>query len=241
MPRMMTPYSTLEVVITPETTHLLLEHIHNSRRIYTDGRTWPAQLTPTLQGYSIGRWLDENGDGHYDVLEVETRGLPGPRAFDATGMPLSSDNKTIVKERFYNEKSDPNILADEITTIDSSLTRPWTVTKRLRRNPNERAEWPEENCAEGNGHVEIGGVGYFLSGDNQLMPTKKDQPPPDLRYFRNLSADAEAGRAQGRALRPATNACHVALHRGDASPTRRLDRRFVGRENSHVLVEARSS
>jgi hypothetical protein len=24
---------------------------------------------------------------------------------------------------------------------------------------------------------------YFLSADGLLMPTKKDQPPPDLRYF----------------------------------------------------------
>src|ERR1700681_3796189 len=24
---------------------------------------------------------------------------------------------------------------------------------------------------------------YFLSGDGLLMPSKKDQPPPDLRYF----------------------------------------------------------
>ena len=29
----------------------------------------------------------------------------------------------------------------------------------------------------------IGGQDYFLSGDDMLMPSKKDQPPPDLRYF----------------------------------------------------------
>src|SRR6516225_28005 len=27
---------------TPETTHILIEHIHDNRRIYTDGRDWPA-------------------------------------------------------------------------------------------------------------------------------------------------------------------------------------------------------
>jgi hypothetical protein len=27
---------------------------------------------------SIGRWIDENGDGRYNVLEIETRALKGP-------------------------------------------------------------------------------------------------------------------------------------------------------------------
>src|SRR4030095_7533157 len=47
MPRMMTPYGMMELVITPATIHVLLEHIHDSRRIYTDGRDWPKSITPT--------------------------------------------------------------------------------------------------------------------------------------------------------------------------------------------------
>ena len=39
------------------------------------------------------------------------------------------------------------------------------------------------NCAENNNHVEIGKENYMISADGFLMPTKKDQPPPDLRYF----------------------------------------------------------
>jgi hypothetical protein len=31
--------------------------------------------------------------------------------------------------------------------------------------------------------VKIGGENYMLSADGYLMPTKKNQPPPDLRYF----------------------------------------------------------
>ncbi len=183
MPRIMTLYGAAEFIITPETTHILLEHVHDSRRIYTDGRDWPKTITPTFQGYSIGQWIDTNGDGRYDLLEVETRGFKGPRAFDASGMPLHRDNQTIVKERIYTDPSNPNVLLNEITTIDNSLTRPWTVTKRYGRNPNEKLVWEEENCAEGNGHVEIRGQGYFLSAEGHLMPTRKDQPPPDLRYF----------------------------------------------------------
>jgi hypothetical protein len=183
MPRIMTPYGSMEMLITPDTTHVLLEHVHDSRRIFTDGRDWPKKITPTLQGYSIGKWLDTDGDGRYDTLEVETRGMKGPRAFDASGMPLHSDNKTIVKERIRLDPSNPNVLVNELTTIDSSLTRPWTVTKRAGRDPKEVVTWPEENCAEGNGHVEIRGQGYFLSAEGHLMPSQKGQEPPDLRYF----------------------------------------------------------
>jgi hypothetical protein len=75
------------------------------------------------------------------------------------------------------------VLHDEITTIDNALTRPWTVTKNYIRIAGAQAVWGEWICAENNGHVEIAGQPYFLSADGLLMPTKKDQPPPDLRYF----------------------------------------------------------
>ena len=44
--------------------------------------------------------------------------------------------------------------------------------------------WREVVCAEGNQHVKIGQEAYFLSADGYLMPTKKDQSPPDLKYFK---------------------------------------------------------
>jgi hypothetical protein len=34
----------------------------------------------------------------------------------------------------------------------------------------------------------IGKENYFLSGDGLLMPAKKDQPPPDLKYFKQVQA-----------------------------------------------------
>jgi hypothetical protein len=118
------------------------------------------------------------------VLEIETRGLKGPRSYDPAGLPFHADNQSIFRERVYSDKHDPNVLYDEITTIDNALTRPWTVTKKYSRVPSKQPEWVEEVCAEGNGDVEIGKEGYFLSGDGKLMPTKKDQTPPDLRYFK---------------------------------------------------------
>jgi hypothetical protein len=180
----MTPYGSMEFVVTPDTTHIFIEHVHDSRRIFTDGRDWPKDLVLTLQGYSIGKWVDSDGDGKFDTLEIETRGLRGPRAMDATGMPLFSDPDSRVLERISLDKTKPNVLIDEITTIDKALTKPWAVTKKYGRDPKEAVQWPEENCAEGNGHIEIQGQGYFLSGDGDLMPSQKGQAPPDLRFFK---------------------------------------------------------
>jgi hypothetical protein len=183
MPRVTNGYGEMEFVITPDTTYILVDHILDDRRIFTDGRNWPADLEPTLLGFSIGHWLDTTGSGHYDVLEVETRGFRGPRSFDASGIPLHHDNETVVKERIYVDKADPNVAHDEVTVYDHALTRPWTVMKNYRRSPQAHPSWTEEYC-EDNNHVSIGKEDYMLSADGLLMPAKKDQPPPDLRYFK---------------------------------------------------------
>jgi hypothetical protein len=184
MPNMMT-FGNHEYIVTPETTYILLGGEDRYRRIFTDGREWPKDLEPTYQGYSLGRWIDEDGDGRYDTLEVETRGpFKGPRSYDASGLPLHFDNDSVFKERFYLEKGNPNILHDEITTIDRALTRPWTVDKRYRRSANPLAAWPEQYCGDSNNQIMIGKENYFLSYDGVLMPAKKDQAPPDLRYFK---------------------------------------------------------
>jgi hypothetical protein len=183
MPRVANGYGQMEVIVTPRTTYIAVEHINDNRRIYTDGRPWPAELEPTALGYSVGTWIDTDGDGRYDVLEMETRGFAGPRTFDDSGIPLHADDQTIVKERIYLDKSNPDIFHDEVTVLDHALTRPWTVTKSYRRSPDRQPYWREVVCAETNNHVAIGKQDYMLSPDGQLMPTRKDQPPPDLRYF----------------------------------------------------------
>ena len=94
------------------------------------------------------------------------------------------DGKTIINERFYLDPADPNTIYDDITVFDNALTRPWVVTKSYRRNPDPYPDWQEYICAENNTHVGIGTETYFVSGDGYLMPTKKNQPPPDLRYFK---------------------------------------------------------
>jgi hypothetical protein len=182
MPREMSAYEPLELIVTPDLTYVLVDHIEHTRRIYTDGRDWPADVEPSFSGYSIGKWIDA-GDGRYGVLEVETRDFKGPRVYDATGIPLHSDNQSIIKERIYLDAADNNLLHDDITTIDHALTRPWTVTKSYRRDPNPRPVWREWICGENNNHIAVGKEDYFVSADGLLMPVRKGQAPPDLRYF----------------------------------------------------------
>jgi len=189
MPRAMLAYTQMEVVVTQDTTYILIDHINDNRRIFTDGRDWPAEVEPSFRGYSIGKWLDEDGDGRYDALEVETRHFKGPRAYDTTGLPLHSDNQTVVKERIYFDKADPNVFYDDITTIDHALTKPWTVTRTYRRSNDRRPEWLEMNCAEGNTHLHLGNENYFIGADGLLMPAKKNQAPPDLKWFKQLKKE----------------------------------------------------
>jgi hypothetical protein len=180
MPRLMSVIFPMEIVITSVITYVLFEN-NMPRRIFTDGRDWPKEPEPSFAGISIGRWVDGDGDGRYDTLEVETRHLKGPRTLEGTGLPLHRDNQTVIKERISLDKTNPNLLVDEITTIDNAFTRPWTISKKYRRDRD--APFLENDCTEDNHHVGIGKEHYFISADGYLMPAKKGQAPPDLRYF----------------------------------------------------------
>jgi hypothetical protein len=181
MPRIMTFIRPVEFIVLPNVTYIHYENIM-PRRIHTDGRTMPEDEQPTYIGYSIGKWLDTDGDDRFDTLEIETRNFKGPRTMEPSGLPLHEDNQTIVKERIALDKANKDLMRNEITVTDHAFTKPWTVTKTYQRIPNDR--WYEDNCAENNNHIIIGKDNYFLSGDGYLMPARKDQPPPDLRYFR---------------------------------------------------------
>ncbi len=183
MPRLMTIIRPIEFFVLPAITLVVWEN-NLPRRIYTDGRDFSAKdnSEPSYAGYSIGKWLDTDGDGRYDTLEVETRNFKGPRNYEDSGLPLHRDNQSIVKERLALDKANKDVLRNEITVIDHALTRPWTVTKNYHRVRD--VEWHEDLCTESNNHVIIGKENYFMSADGYLMPAKKDQPPPDLRYFK---------------------------------------------------------
>jgi len=96
-------------------------------------------------------------------------------------MRLHADNQTVIRETIYDDDEFPDVVHDLITTIDHALTQPWTVLKNYRRIP--RPVLAEQACAEANQHIFLGREGYFVSMDGYLMPTRKDQPAPDLRNF----------------------------------------------------------
>ncbi len=181
MPRVMGVIFPIEFVILPSITYIHFEAFM-PRRIYTDGRDFPKDEEPSFMGYSLGKWLDTDGDGRFDTLEVETRNFKGPRTVEFSGIPLHEDNQTIVKEKIYLDKADNDIMHNEITIIDNAFTHPWTVDKRYRRD--RKVSWFEDNCTENNHHIVIGKENYFMSGDGYLMPARKNQAPPDLRYFK---------------------------------------------------------
>jgi hypothetical protein len=184
MPRVMTVVYPMEIVITPRTTYILTDN-SEPRRIFTDGRELPKEIEPSFNGLSIGKWVETDTTGRYAALEVETRGMKGPRTFEASGIRLHDDDQTVVTERIYLDKSDKNTLVDEITTIDHALTRPWAVTKKYIRDPTANPIWRFNECAENNALVLVGKESYYISDDGFLMPVKKGQQPPDLRYFKS--------------------------------------------------------
>jgi hypothetical protein len=122
MPRAMSAYEPLELIVTPDLTYILIDHIEHTRRIYTDGRAWPATVEPTFVGYSIGQWIDADGDGHA-VLEVETRGFRArasktPAAFRCTRTARPSSKSGFISTGPIRAR------CGTITTFDNALTRP---------------------------------------------------------------------------------------------------------------------
>jgi len=181
MPRAMIVHEPMEIIVMPDTTYVMLSHMSEFRRIFTDGRKWGEDIEPSYAGFSIGHWEDTDGDGRFDTLVIETRAMKGTRTFDDSGIPLHKDNLTVVKERITLDKANPDLLHNEVTTIDNALTRPWTVTRSYRRERD--AVWGEFVCSENNQQVTLGAETYAISEDGYLTPTRKDQPAPDLRYF----------------------------------------------------------
>ena len=151
---------------------MLIEYMSMFRRIYTDGRKWPENAEPSYMGYSIGKWVDNGGRRPLRYAGSGDSQLERSRVYSTPAeCPCTRTIRRSSRSVSTSTSADPNILHDEITTIDNALTRPWTVTKKYHR---ERKQiWVEEICAEGNQHVYIGTENYMLSADGYLMPPRK--------------------------------------------------------------------
>ena len=134
-PTLMQWKSPIEILESPGRVTVISEHDPGNdepRTIYLNKTAAPADLAPSWNGYSTGRW--EKG-----VLVVTTVGLNG-RAPLFGGVPRT--DKTKVVERFTLGKGGKELL-DQLTIADPQvLTAPWVVTLRYERMPadTERLE-----------------------------------------------------------------------------------------------------
>jgi hypothetical protein len=144
-PRLMNLPDTYEFALTPNAVWILTENGPNTMRIYTDGRRFPPsdELWGTYTGASIGHW-----EG--DTLVFETISTKGSKEndviLDRTGLTLSDKARIVTRMR----KVDDMTLEAVMTIEDAvSLTKPWVVTKRYRKQPANTWVW-DYACAENN-------------------------------------------------------------------------------------------
>jgi hypothetical protein len=120
----LTPYG-VEIVDMPELERVYIFDIggpHTYRTIYMDGRTHPAQLSPTYYGHSIGWW-----EG--DTLVIDTTGFNEGFWLDRAGLPHTEQLHTL--ERLT--RTDSLTIKYELTIDDpGAYTRPWSGGMNLR-------------------------------------------------------------------------------------------------------------
>jgi hypothetical protein len=140
---MLISHNALEVLFTPGRVTMLGESDGNRlRRVYTDGRTHPADPDPSFHGHSIGRW-----DG--DALVVDTVGIL-PQTFiavsEAVGVPNNGDLHIV--ERIHLAGTD--VLADDLEiAAPHVLTHPWKTTRKFHRARGPKADIAEGVCLQG--------------------------------------------------------------------------------------------
>ena len=201
MPRMMSGVFPHEFVFTPDTTFLLFEFMINApRRIYTDGRAWPQDLGEA----DLRRVLDRQV-ARYRRRRPLSTSWTSRRAASVHPAPSTRPASRCRRRQRRREGAllprqgqSRNHPCRDRRRANSSLTRPWTATKNFRRSRN--VLWTENNCTEGNNHVEIGNENYYLSGDGYLMPARKTNRRPTCAISRRRSRRRTEGTATRRGV-----------------------------------------
>ena len=136
----LTPYG-VEIVDLPELERVFIFDIggpHTYRTVYMDGRTHPANFSPTFYGHSIGWW-----EG--DTLVIDTVGYNEGFWMDRDGLPHTDKLHTI--ERLT--RTDAAALKYELTVDDpGAYTKPWTGGMTLRWE--DGTELFEYQCQQSN-------------------------------------------------------------------------------------------
>jgi len=170
-------YDPMEIVVTQDTTYILISHINDSyRRIYTDGRDWPAEVEPSYAANSIGKWLDTTGSGHYGRARGGDAPFPGPRAFESTGCRCTVTTRASSKERSI--WTGPTATSSMTTsrysiTLDAALT----LHKKIAR-ANAARRCGSDLCEEDNALVSHRQGRLFPQRRRLSDPTRKARRPP---------------------------------------------------------------
>ena len=107
-----------KIIHSPGVIVMLYEVETTFRQIFMDGRKLPADMSPTWQGYSVGRW-----DG--DTLVIDSAGYNDRSWLDARGTPRSTDMR--IEERF--RRRDYGHMDLTITITDPQIfTKPITFS-----------------------------------------------------------------------------------------------------------------
>ena len=181
MPRIMNADHPVFFAVTPEATYLMRDISNQFRRVYTDGRDWPAQLPHSANGYSIGKWLDTGRRrplrhaGDRDPRAEESPQLRQQRA----AVPRRQCRRDQGAAVHRQGRSRGHAQRDHRDRPRADPPLDGDTSYRHVRDP----QWLEYVCAEDNHHVVIGKEEYLVSQDGFLMPTRKDQQPPALRDF----------------------------------------------------------
>jgi hypothetical protein len=111
---------------------------HTYRTVYMDGRTHPANFSPTFYGHSIGWW-----EG--DTLVIDTVGYNEGFWMDRDGLPSTDKMHTV--ERLT--RTDAAALKYELTVDDpGAYTKPWSGGMTLRWE--DGTELFEYQCQQSN-------------------------------------------------------------------------------------------
>jgi hypothetical protein len=158
----LTPYG-VEFVEMPELQRLYIFDIggpHTYRTVYMDGRTHPANITPSYYGHSIGWW-----EG--DTLVIDSVGFNESFWVDRRGTPTTE--KLRMQERFT--RTDAITIRYEAVLDDpGSFTAPWKTGFNLRwENGTELFEYV---CQQSNEAptLMIGGEGSTIDRRSPIVP-----------------------------------------------------------------------
>lgn len=140
---MLITHNAFEILFTPGRVTILGEGDGNRlRRIYTDGRSHPADPDPSFHGHSIGHW-----EGN--TLVIDTIGVL-PQVYlavnEAVGAPNDGDMHVI--EHMHLQGAD--VLDDDLEIRAAKLlTGPWRTTRRYFRQRARKYDIVEGVCTQG--------------------------------------------------------------------------------------------